>query len=151
MRIDLAKGKLGPRTQLGVGHWIPDQPAALREAHSVLRKDRRLGFTTGDRESENVFQRISKKIAERPEFSAFGTAEPTFEFLLADGINSPLARKTGFRYHVDLHLEVDPEISVRASHEIAGRVREKICEQLPWVADVLIHVEPAPTRPGQPG
>jgi divalent metal cation (Fe/Co/Zn/Cd) transporter len=52
------------------------------------------------------------------------------------------ARKTGFKYHVDLHLEVDPEITVRASHEIASRVRDKIRQQLPWVADVLVHVEP---------
>ena len=54
------------------------------------------------------------------------------------------ARKTGLRYHVDLHLEVDPEITVRASHEIAGRVRDKIREEIPWVADVLVHVEPWP-------
>ena len=54
------------------------------------------------------------------------------------------ARKTGFEYHVDLHLEVDPDITVRASHEIATRVREGIREQLPWVADVLVHVEPFP-------
>jgi divalent metal cation (Fe/Co/Zn/Cd) transporter len=39
---------------------------------------------------------------------------------------------------------VDPEITVRASHEIAGRVRDKIREEIPWVADVLVHVEPWP-------
>jgi cation diffusion facilitator family transporter len=58
------------------------------------------------------------------------------------GVEKCFARKTGFKYHVDLHLEVDPEITVRASHEIATRVREKIRQQLPWVADVLVHVEP---------
>jgi cation diffusion facilitator family transporter len=60
------------------------------------------------------------------------------------GVEKCFARKTGFKYHVDLHLEVDPEITVRASHEIATRVRDKIRQQLPWVADVLVHVEPAP-------
>jgi divalent metal cation (Fe/Co/Zn/Cd) transporter len=39
---------------------------------------------------------------------------------------------------------VDPEITVRASHEIATRVRDSIRQQLPWVADVLVHVEPYP-------
>ena len=58
------------------------------------------------------------------------------------GVEKCFARKTGFKYHVDLHLEVDPEITVRASHEIATRVRDKIRQQLPWVADVLVHVEP---------
>jgi cation diffusion facilitator family transporter len=60
------------------------------------------------------------------------------------GVEKCFARKTGFKYHVDLHLEVDPDISVRASHEIATRVRDSIRQQLPWVADVLIHVEPYP-------
>jgi len=60
------------------------------------------------------------------------------------GVEKCFARKTGFKYHVDLHLEVDPEITVRASHEIATRVRDTIREELPWVADVLVHVEPYP-------
>jgi cation diffusion facilitator family transporter len=60
------------------------------------------------------------------------------------GVEKCFARKTGLKYHVDLHLEVDPEITVRASHDIAQRVRERVCELLPWVADVLVHVEPAP-------
>lgn len=60
------------------------------------------------------------------------------------GVEKCFARKTGLKYHVDLHLEVDPDISVRASHEIARRVRDKIRNQLPWVADVLVHVEPWP-------
>jgi len=60
------------------------------------------------------------------------------------GVEKCYARKTGFKYHVDLHLEVDPEITVRASHEIATRVRDRIRRELPWVADVLVHVEPYP-------
>jgi len=58
------------------------------------------------------------------------------------GVEKCFARKTGFKYHVDLHLEVDPGITVQSSHEIAQNVRERLREQLPWVADVLIHVEP---------
>ncbi len=60
------------------------------------------------------------------------------------GIEKCFARKTGLRYHVDLHLEVDPEMTVRRSHEIAHLVRERILARLDWVADVLVHVEPAP-------
>jgi cation diffusion facilitator family transporter len=58
------------------------------------------------------------------------------------GVEKCYARKTGLKYHVDLHLEVDPEITVRDSHDIGGRVRDRIREKLPWVEDVLIHVEP---------
>jgi cation diffusion facilitator family transporter len=59
------------------------------------------------------------------------------------GVEKCFARKTGLKYHVDLHLEVDPEITVRASHDIASEVRNRITQSLPWVADVLVHVEPA--------
>jgi cation diffusion facilitator family transporter len=52
------------------------------------------------------------------------------------------ARKTGMKYHVDLHLEVDPNLTVQASHDIATQVRIVIKESLDWVADVLVHVEP---------
>jgi cation diffusion facilitator family transporter len=62
------------------------------------------------------------------------------------GIEKCYARRTGLRYHVDLHLEVDPELTVRESHVIATQVRIAIKETLPWVADVLVHVEPAPAE-----
>jgi cation diffusion facilitator family transporter len=61
-----------------------------------------------------------------------------------DGVEKCFARKTGLQYHVDLHLEVDPQMTVRVSHDIAQAVRERIRAELPWVADVLVHVEPAP-------
>lgn len=61
----------------------------------------------------------------------------------AVGIEKCFARRTGMKYHVDLHLEVDGSMTVRESHEIASLVRHAVKEQLSWVADVLIHVEPA--------
>jgi cation diffusion facilitator family transporter len=60
------------------------------------------------------------------------------------GVEKCFARKTGLRYHVDLHLEVDPDLTVRESHSIAEQVRNKVKGDLPWVADVLVHVEPHP-------
>lgn len=57
------------------------------------------------------------------------------------GIEKLFARKTGLTYHVDLHLEVDPEMTVAASHDIASDVRRRVT-RLTWVADVLVHVEP---------
>ena len=61
------------------------------------------------------------------------------------GVDKTYARKTGFQYHVDIHIEVDPSLTVAASHEIAGHVRSRVREKLGWVADVLVHVEPAGT------
>ena len=58
------------------------------------------------------------------------------------GVDKCFARKTGLRYHVDLHLEVDPQLTVMESHEIARAVKRHLKHRLDWVADVLVHVEP---------
>jgi cation diffusion facilitator family transporter len=58
------------------------------------------------------------------------------------GIEKCFARKTGLRYHVDLHLEVDPQMTVLDSHDVATAVKQRLRDRLPFVADVLVHVEP---------
>jgi cation diffusion facilitator family transporter len=53
-----------------------------------------------------------------------------------------LVRKVGYRYFVDMHIEVDPEMSVRRAHEIAHQVKDVVRADFPAVSDVLVHVEP---------
>ncbi len=60
------------------------------------------------------------------------------------GVEKCFARKTGLQYHVDIHVEVDPNLTVWESHDIAILTRTHLREHLGWVADVLVHVEPAP-------
>jgi len=52
-------------------------------------------------------------------------------------------RRVGDLYEVDLHLQVDPEISVDAGHAVARAVKQRMCEKHPEVVKVLVHVEPA--------
>ena len=65
----------------------------------------------------------------------------------AVGVEKCFARNVGLEYYVDLHLEVDPDLTVRESHDIATEVRFAVRRRLDWVADVLVHVEPAPENP----
>jgi len=51
-------------------------------------------------------------------------------------------RKTGMKYHVDLHVIVDAEISVKEGHEIAHQLKDKLKSKMPEIIDVLIHIEP---------
>ncbi len=60
------------------------------------------------------------------------------------GVETLLARKHGACYRVDMHLEVDPDLTVREAHALAHRVKDAIREALPAVEDVLIHIEPWP-------
>lgn len=61
-----------------------------------------------------------------------------------EGVEKCFARKTGFQYHVDLHIEVEPTLTVAESHYIAHKVQNHIVQRMPSVANVLIHIEPTP-------
>ena len=52
-------------------------------------------------------------------------------------------RKAGLEYLVDIHVEVDPHLTVREGHIIAHRVKARLICELRSVRDVLVHIEPA--------
>jgi cation diffusion facilitator family transporter len=58
------------------------------------------------------------------------------------GTEKCIVRKVGMRYFIDLHIEVDGDITVRHGHGIAHALKAKLMQELPEVADVLMHVEP---------
>jgi cation diffusion facilitator family transporter len=58
-------------------------------------------------------------------------------------IDKSFVRKMGLSFYVDLHVEVDGDISVREGHHIAHAVKRAIQESDPRIADVLVHIEPA--------
>jgi cation diffusion facilitator family transporter len=53
------------------------------------------------------------------------------------------ARRVGDLFEVDLHLQVDPQLSVEKGHDIAAKVKEAILAKHPEVIEVLVHLEPA--------
>ncbi len=52
-------------------------------------------------------------------------------------------RRAGLSYLVDLHVKVQPELSVRAGHDIAGAVKHALLRASLQITDVLVHIEPA--------
>jgi len=44
--------------------------------------------------------------------------------------------------HVDLHIQVDPDMQAVQAHAIAHRVQDRLMEGLSGVTDVVIHIEP---------
>src|SRR5207237_1747307 len=56
-------------------------------------------------------------------------------------IDKSLIRKMGLSFYVDLHVEVDGDISVREGHHIAHAVKRAIQERDPRTADELVHME----------
>jgi cation diffusion facilitator family transporter len=58
------------------------------------------------------------------------------------GVDKVWVRKLGMRLMVDLHIEVDPDISVQEGHRLSHEVKAKLQTELPQVRDVMVHVEP---------
>jgi divalent metal cation (Fe/Co/Zn/Cd) transporter len=61
-------------------------------------------------------------------------------------------RRQGLDYYVDLHVQADPELSLRDAHTLSGKVKGAIEAAVPEVIGVLIHMEPYEdeTRTPQP-
>jgi len=58
------------------------------------------------------------------------------------GVEKCRARKMGHEYVLDLHVEVDGNLTVTTAHGIAHAVKSAIQGQLPRVRDVATHIEP---------
>lgn len=59
------------------------------------------------------------------------------------GAHAIRSRSSEERVWVDLHIQVDPRISVDAGHEIASRVEQVVRDRFDLPTDVTVHVEPA--------
>lgn len=58
-------------------------------------------------------------------------------------VEKVFVRKSGSGFHVDMHLQVDPNLTVYVGHAIAGKVKAMIKSEVAAVTAVLIHIEPA--------
>ncbi len=54
-----------------------------------------------------------------------------------------IVRKMGYHFFAEMHVEVEPQMTVQRAHQIAHQVKDKVRTQLPSVRDVLVHIEPA--------
>ena len=65
-------------------------------------------------------------------------------FIFTEG---PLWHPEGYWYFVDLHIHVDPEMTVARSHALAHEVKKQLKAEFPRIQDVLVHVEPRREEP----
>jgi divalent metal cation (Fe/Co/Zn/Cd) transporter len=53
-------------------------------------------------------------------------------------------RRSGLVYLVDIHVEVDADLTVRDGHALGHVVKDRLLESELPILDVLVHVEPRP-------
>ena len=52
------------------------------------------------------------------------------------------ARKVAGRVSIDMHLQLDPEMTLEKSHALGHRVKARLMELFEEIVEVLVHVEP---------
>jgi len=60
------------------------------------------------------------------------------------------SRRSGSDALVDLHVQVDPRISVSEGHQIGDTVRRRLLERVDEVTDVTVHIDPEDDEQGSP-
>jgi cation diffusion facilitator family transporter len=63
------------------------------------------------------------------------------------GIEKLRIRKSGLEYFADIHLQVNPHITVEAGHRIGHLAKSVMLAEHPALRDVLVHLEPFPDPP----
>ena len=58
------------------------------------------------------------------------------------GYHQRRARKLGGRVDMDIHVLVDPNLTVAQGHEVASEVRREILRSDIGVQQVIVHIEP---------
>jgi cation diffusion facilitator family transporter len=79
-----------------------------------------------------------------------GIDEPTMRLIESaaaavpgvEHISEPRARWVGHQLRAELAIDVSPDISVEAGHDIAERVREALLRDVPRLGDAMVHVDP---------
>ena len=116
----------------GKGYEAADNWAALAAACVIAWNGLRLLFPTA---SELMDKAPDRQVIERIRHIA--EAIPGIA-----SVEKCIVRKMGYQYYAEMHLEVDPQMTVLRSHELAHEAKDKIRAELPRVSDVLVHVEP---------
>jgi cation diffusion facilitator family transporter len=119
--------------------WLDEAAAFISAMALMINAYRIFRKAFSEFMDEDLYHPMAKEILEIGQELPFISGIPTCRI-----------RKLGARYFVDLHVRVDPEISVAQGHAHAHALKDKIKTQMPLIEDVLIHVEPVETFPYEP-
>jgi cation diffusion facilitator family transporter len=66
------------------------------------------------------------------------------------GIEKLRVRRSGMECFADIHVEVDPNMTVERGHKIGHDVKERLIDKVTSLRDVLVHLEPETNRGESP-
>jgi cation diffusion facilitator family transporter len=123
---------IGIALLLGPGYEMADDWAAIFAACLIVYNCYKiLRPALGEMMDEHSYDELVEKIRS--------------ESLKVEGVRMTekcFVRKAGTKFHIDLHVQVDPQISVEDGHRIAHNVKDFLRDGIDEIGHVLIHIEP---------
>lgn len=89
-----------------------------------------------------VFKRANASLSDMARIPAVDLRSCVAEVEGVKGCHEVRTRGTETAIYVDLHVLVDPEMTIRDAHELSERVERHVSERFPAVRDVVVHLEP---------
>ncbi|MDO8950145.1 MAG: cation diffusion facilitator family transporter [Actinomycetota bacterium] len=90
----------------------------------------------------SVFRSANETLADRARIAPSAIKDVALGVEGVLGVHDIRTRGPVSEVYVDLHIQVDPTITVADGHATAERVEKAICEEIATVADVIAHLEP---------
>lgn len=119
-----------------LGYAWADPLVALVISAIILR----LGFSVG-RDALNILMEASPGAEVLTKINRVSMGVPGVV-----GCHRCRARRVGSRIFADIHICVDPKMSVATAHEIATRVEHDLKTRISDLTSVVVHMEPAGRR-----
>ncbi len=112
--------------------WFLDQIGAIIVSAFIIKVGIKILFTNIN---DLLDTGISKKKIQRLEKSIIAVKN-------VKGVHKLRTRKLANYIYIDLHLEVDGQLSVIQGHDISEEVKHKLIQDNPKIIDVMVHLEP---------
>ena len=118
----------------GARYSWADEVAALVVVAAIVWSGARLF-----RKSASELMDVQASDAYVQQIRDLAAAEPGVQ-----GVEKLWVRKSGLEYFADIHIEVDPNMTVAEGHRIGHAVKDQLVARFPALRDVLVHLEPYP-------
>jgi cation diffusion facilitator family transporter len=142
--------------QADAGHTLSDTLGAMAVLASFGAAG--LGFRAADlvaavivamliaRTGWKVLRENLGVLADRVRLDPLAVRDVAMSVAEVRGAHKIRSRGSADHVHVDLHIHVDPQMTVERAHSVTHEVAGAVRAAFPEVADVLIHTEPADGR-----
>jgi cation diffusion facilitator family transporter len=89
-----------------------------------------------------VFRHANETLSDRARLPVSELRAAAQEVPGVDGAHDVRTRGSASEVYVDMHVQVDPSMTVADAHAVAESVERELCARFTQIVDIIVHVEP---------